>query len=94
MLFAGCAEVRKDFGGHDVCESVESGSLSRVLKRHLPSVHVQHHSYHRRFFCHIERLPRGCAGFVLSISKPDRPKSLCWRQHMFTLPVNGFTGNS
>lgn len=43
---------------------------------------------------HIQRLPRCCAGLVLSVAKPYSPESLCWCQHVFALPVDGLAGYS
>lgn len=43
---------------------------------------------------HIQRLPRCCAGLMLSVAKPYRPESLCWCQHVFALPVDGLAGYS
>lgn len=43
---------------------------------------------------HIQRLPRCCAGLVLTVAKPYSPESLCWSQHVFALPVDGLAGYS
>ncbi len=94
MVFAGSAKVGKGSGCDDVYEGVERCSLSRVVKGHLASVHVQNYSYHFWLLSHVQWLPWCCAGLMLPVAKPYRPESLCWCQHVLAFPVDGLAGYS
>jgi len=92
MLFTSSAKVGEDCWCDDVCECVQRCSLSRVIKFHVTTVHVQNHSDHFWLLSHVERLPWRRTGFMLSITISYCPESLRWCQHMFPFPVDGIAG--
>lgn len=94
MLFTSSAEVGEGSECDNVFKGVKGCSFSGVVKCHLASVHIQNHSNNFWFLTHVERLPWCGAGFVLAVTISYSPESLCRRQHVLALSVDGFTGDS
>lgn len=94
VLLTGAAEVWECSQSDDVCEGEQRRSLSQVVESHPGPVHVQYDPNHLWLLSHSERGPWGSTGFILSVSQPNSPESLCRGQHVFSLPADACACNS